>query len=79
MIEDGLPHYTGDVGNDLASEWLTVAESPVVEEPPVTSENYQGGSDVLDGYCYCRALRFCIARPPEDYNSHPILQCWVKP
>jgi len=79
IIEDGLPHYTGDVRNDLASESPTVAESPVVVEPPVISENYQGDPDVLDGYCCCRALRFSITRPPEDYDSDLILQRWVKP
>lgn len=78
IIKDGLPHYTGDVGNDLVSESLTMVESPVVDEPPVTSENYQGGPDILDGCCCCRALRFSIVRPPEDYDSDPILQRWVK-
>ena len=73
IIEDGLPHYAGDLGNDLVSGSLTTVESPV------TSGSHQGGSDVLDGYCCCRALRFSIARPPEDYEGDPILQRWIKP
>ncbi|CUS09403.1 unnamed protein product [Tuber aestivum] len=79
IIEDGLPHYMGNTGKAPTCESLMVAEQPVVGQSPGMNENYQSGPDVLDGHCCCGALRFSIARPPEDYENDPILKRWIKP
>ncbi|CAZ80989.1 unnamed protein product [Tuber melanosporum] len=79
IIEDGLPHYMEDAGKYLDSETIAMVERPVVDESQVMSEHCQGVPDVLDGRCCCGALRFSIARPPEDYSSDPTLLRWVKP
>ncbi|PWW79015.1 hypothetical protein C7212DRAFT_356228 [Tuber magnatum] len=79
IIEDGLPHYIEDVGKDPPSESPTVVEQPAVDDSSAVGGNHQGAPDVLDGHCCCEALNFSIARPPEDYESDPILQRWIKP